>query len=411
MGEWICGLEVVRADGSVLRTGAWAAGVAVPFSRAPLPDVTGLFVSWVILGPLLRLLVILAFTLGTQVARAHPIDAGYLRIERSDTRLIVVLELESAAVAPVVAMTPEEVQRVAAGRATELAAMTYRLSPITTEHGPCAWRDAEAKIQPGTATLVQTATAECPRGFTAVRWELPVIRRLAPTFELLVKAYVFRDHVATLRPDAHVLELTSSDSASRGFLDLLWSGIRHIGAAPGEWHDEGGFKLAEGLDHVLFILALLLRGGTWRRLVGIVTGFTLGHSVTLALASLGVVRVSSDIIEPLVALTIALTAAEVYVGRFEQYRWKIATAFGLVHGFAFANALSGLELSGGQAALALLAFNVGVELGQLIIVALVAPAIVLLHRYRPTAAGTTARIAAVGIFVAALYWFVERISA
>lgn len=356
---------------------------------------------------MIRLLVLFALLGVSRVAAAHPIDAGYLRIERSDHRLIVVIELESAAVAPVAGMTPEDVRRVAATRAGELAAMTYRKAPMMTDLGACTWQETTAKIQPGTETLVQSGIAECPPGFARVRWELPVIAELAPTFELLVKAYVFRDHVATLRRDSLVLELAASES-SRGWLDLVWSGVHHIGAAPSEWHDAGGFKLAEGLDHVLFILALLLRGGTWRRLLGIVTGFTVGHSITLGLASLDVVRISPSVIEPLVALTIALTAVEVFIGRFEQHRWKIATAFGLIHGFAFANTLAGLELSGGEAVLALLSFNVGVELGQLVIVALVAPLVVLAHRYAPKPAGIGVRVAAAAIFFAAIYWVIER---
>jgi len=140
-----------------------------------------------------------------------------------------------------------------------------------------------------------------------------------------------------------------------------------------------------------------------------VTGFTVGHSVTLALATFGVLRIPQAVVEPLVALTIAITAVEVFVGRFEQHRWKLATGFGLIHGFAFANAIIGLQLSGGGAVLALLAFNVGVELGQIVIIAIIAPLIVAMHRYRPTLGGWVVRVAATAIFVAAIYWFVDRL--
>ncbi len=339
-------------------------------------------------------------------AVAHPLDVGYLRMERTGDGVAVVFEMESPTLAHVVGRTPEtlDVEHSAA----ELAMTTYRRSPIVTERGPCEWTTTTAEIRPGTTTVVQMGNARCPGDPTTLRWELPIVDMASPTFELLVKAYVFNDHVTSLRKGSTVLSLSRAQP-EQGLVEIVLSGIHHIGAAPSEWHDASGWKLPEGLDHILFLLALILRGGTLRRLLGIVTGFTVGHSVTLALATFGVLRIPQAVVEPLVALTIALTAVEVFVGRFERHRWKLATGFGLIHGFAFANAIIGLQLTAGHAVLALLAFNVGVELGQIVIISIVAPLIVAMHRYRPTQAAWIVRIAAAGIFVAAIYWFVDRL--
>lgn len=349
-------------------------------------------------------LVVLAGSVSRAVA--HPLDVGYLRIERTGDGVAVVFEMEAPTLAQVVGRTAETLD--VEHRAAELATATYRRFPIVTDLGACEWTTTTAEVRPGTATVVQMGTARCPANPTTVRWELPIVEAAGPTFELLVKAYVFSDHVTSLRKGSVVLSLNRTQP-ERGLVDIVFSGIHHIGAAPSEWHDASGWKLPEGLDHILFLLALILRGGTLRRLLGIVTGFTIGHSVTLALATFGVLRIPQEVVEPLVALTIALTAVEVFVGRFEQHRWKLATGFGLIHGFAFANAIIGLQLTAGHAVLALLAFNVGVELGQIVIIAIVAPLIVAMHRYRPTQAAWIVRIAAAGIFVAATYWLVDRL--
>ena len=143
------------------------------------------------------------------------------------------------------------------------------------------------------------------------------------------------------------------------------------------------------------------------RLIGIATGFTVGHSVTLALAALDIVRPPASIIEPLIALTIALAAVEAFTGKFQGQRWKIAAGFGLVHGFAFATALGHLQLTTRGKIAALFGYNLGVELGQVAVVLVVAPLVILAHRYATIGRPAT-KLAATGIFVCAVYWLVVR---
>jgi hypothetical protein len=150
----------------------------------------------------------------------------------------------------------------------------------------------------------------------------------------------------------------------------LWSGIEHI---------------AGGFDHLLFLLTLLLpsvvqrRAGHWmaqtdiRRaltaVIWIVTAFTLAHSLTLALASFGIIRIPARVIEPLIALTILATALNNVWPVVTRRLAAVAFGFGLIHGIGFAEVLAPLSLPRGELALALLGFNLGVEIGQISIVA------------------------------------------
>ncbi|NIP93435.1 MAG: HupE/UreJ family protein, partial [Akkermansiaceae bacterium] len=132
-----------------------------------------------------------------------------------------------------------------------------------------------------------------------------------------------------------------------------------------------------GIDHLLFVLALLLLVKGWKKLVGTVTSFTLAHSITLALATLGFVHVPGPPVEAVIALSIVFVAAEVIRGHrgnpglTERWPWLVAFTFGLLHGFGFAGALSEVGLPQTSIPLALLMFNVGVEAGQLLFVVVI----------------------------------------
>jgi hypothetical protein len=138
-----------------------------------------------------------------------------------------------------------------------------------------------------------------------------------------------------------------------------------------------------------------------------VTGFTAGHSVTLALATLGIVHLPQRLVESAIALSIAFVAAEAIFIRKGRARWRIALFFGLVHGLGFASALAELHLDRSSILKALVGFNVGVELGQAVIVAIALPTLYLLQR--PAASRRFAvPTLAFFIFSAGSYWFVRR---
>jgi hydrogenase/urease accessory protein HupE len=165
-----------------------------------------------------------------------------------------------------------------------------------------------------------------------------------------------------------------------------------------------------GPDHLLFLVGLLLLGGTIRQLALVVTSFTVAHSITLSLAALNIVSPPSRIIEPAIALSIVYVGADnllVHGGR--DVRAWIAFAFGFIHGFGFASVLREMDLPARALGWSLFSFNFGVELGQLLVVLVVASAFALL-RARSEAAGRRLVFAGSIVVVAAgTFWFVQRV--
>ena len=167
--------------------------------------------------------------------------------------------------------------------------------------------------------------------------------------------------------------------------------------------------IPKGLDHILFVLGLFLLSASRRTLVWQVSAFTLAHTLTLGLAMNGVVAARPSIVEPLIALSIAYVAVEnVFSARLHPWRVALVFAFGLLHGLGFAGVLGELGLPSGQFIPALLAFNIGVEGGQLTVIAAAALAV----GWWRTAPFYRARIvvpASMAIACLAIYWTVERL--
>lgn len=169
----------------------------------------------------------------------------------------------------------------------------------------------------------------------------------------------------------------------------------------------GVHHILSGYDHLLFLLALLLPGGGLLSLAKIITAFTIAHSVTLSLAVLQVVSLPDRLIEAVIALSIAFVAAEnLFLSRTISRRWLVSLCFGLVHGFGFSSALRELGLPAHGLLLSLFGFNLGVEVGQALVVAACLPLLLLLHRTRwePRAVFTSS----LAILLVGLVLFVER---
>lgn len=170
-----------------------------------------------------------------------------------------------------------------------------------------------------------------------------------------------------------------------------------------------------GIDHLLFVLALLILVEGRRRLIGTVTAFTVAHSLTLAAATLGLVRVPQQPVEAVIALSIVFVAGEIahtHQGRPGLTRrapWIVAFAFGLLHGFGFAGALAEVGLPERAIPLALLFFNVGVEIGQLLFIAVMLALWALVRRIPVEPPKWSWAVPAYGIGAVACYWTIERI--
>jgi hydrogenase/urease accessory protein HupE len=168
--------------------------------------------------------------------------------------------------------------------------------------------------------------------------------------------------------------------------------------------------LPKGLDHILFVLGIFLLSVHWRPLLYQVTAFTVAHSITLALSLYGVISLPASVVEPLIALSIVYVAVEnMVVSELKPWRVWVVFGFGLLHGLGFAGVLTELGLPAGEFLPALIAFNVGVELGQLAVITLALLAVGLWFRQRPW---YRARIVIPGsLLIAATgaYWTVERL--
>jgi hypothetical protein len=161
-----------------------------------------------------------------------------------------------------------------------------------------------------------------------------------------------------------------------------------------------------GYDHIMFLLALIVIGGRLRSLIKIVTAFTVAHSITLILAALQIVTLPPRVIESGIALSIAYVAAENFVVDQANHRWILTFMFGLVHGFGFANVLRDLGLPTRGLIPSLLAFNVGVEIGQICIVGVLFPVTLWIAQQTFRRKAVFVLSSVILFFGAA--WFVER---
>ena len=211
--------------------------------------------------------------------------------------------------------------------------------------------------------------------------------------------------VTRLTPSAPSFEVAAVPRATQVAVTYLKLGVGHI---------------LGGIDHLLFVLALLILVTGTRRLIATVTAFTLAHSLTLAGATLGFVHVPGRPVEAAIALSIVFVAMEIIHSRqgrislTERFPWLIAFTFGLLHGFGFASALSEVGLPQSAIPVALLFFNVGVEVGQLLFIAAVF-AVIALARQVSRHVGVSQpawawRIPPYAIGSIAMFWVIQRIA-
>jgi len=263
-------------------------------------------------------------------------------------------------------------------------------------------------------------TAALPRG--AVSRKLVIENRHLPR----VSAYLVNSLVS---PDPDIRLQVQRRNADQSVYELDYTQASGVAGATavdtvgfGEMFRLGLRHIAEGTDHLLFLLALLLPtpllawGGRWMgctsvrssllHIAGVVTAFTIGHSLTLALAGLGLVTVRSGPVEVLIAVSILVSAVHALRPLFSGKEAIIAALFGLIHGLAFATVLGQLGLSQWERAVNLLGFNLGIEAMQLAVVAATLPSLLLLSR---TPAYAILRVGgALFAGLAALCWIVER---
>jgi hydrogenase/urease accessory protein HupE len=216
--------------------------------------------------------------------------------------------------------------------------------------------------------------------------------------------------IERLDGSAQVAMLTANSpavaiEAAPGWMQIAWTylglGVEHI---------------LLGIDHLLFVLALLFLVQGWRRVIITITAFTVAHSITLAAATLGFVHVPQAPAEAAIALSIVFVATEIVrsrmgrVGIAERWPWIVAFVFGLLHGFGFAGALREVGMPEDAIPAALLFFNLGVEVGQLTFIAAVFAFVALLRRAALRLPEWAWRVPVYGIGSMAMYWTIDRVA-
>jgi len=258
------------------------------------------------------------------------------------------------------------------------------------------------------------------------------IKQISQTRSAILETYVIEDENALIGQTITIegLEMTSSDVLVRiHYLDGETEFIRVLPESPkfSLTHKSGFVNMAstyfilgvehilEGFDHLLFVLALLLLVGNIRVLIWTITAFTLAHTITLMLASLDLIHLSSKAVEATIALSIIFVAAEiVYAMRgkihlSKKYPWLIAFGFGLIHGLGFASAIKEIGLPQTEIVPSLIFFNVGVEVGQLIFISFVLLSIWIGRKFLGKYAYIIKIAAAYAIGITATLWFLERV--
>lgn len=183
-------------------------------------------------------------------------------------------------------------------------------------------------------------------------------------------------------------------------------------AASGAWafFRMGVEHILTGYDHLVFLFGLVLLRARVRQLLAVITAFTAAHSITLALATLGVLTPSPRIIEPAIALSIAYVGIENFFVKDGAKRWRLTFLFGLVHGFGFAGALREIDLPSSAVPTALVTFNLGVEAGQLAVMAFVLPLVSVLRDRQRWFDPAGVRILSGAVALAGGIWFFTRVA-
>ena len=298
-------------------------------------------------------------------------------------------------------------------REVEIAAYALQRLAVRSDTQSCSLKSGRLQVDrhQGEAFVVLPLSMDCGASATAIALTYRLFEDVDATHRgLLDLQMTGGSYTASLEPSATAVRFAVSGGSAgwRAFKEFLGTGIEHI------W---------SGYDHLLFLLSLLLPA-VYRRqrpqleahqslraalidVAKVVTAFTVAHSLTLALATLKIVNIPARLSESAIALSIVIAALNNLRPTFTARRWMLAFAFGLLHGFGFANVLADLGLSAATLAVALFGFNVGVEVGQLAIVAVFLPvAYALRHTVlyrRAIFVGGSAIVAVLGS-----YWLVQR---
>lgn len=347
------------------------------------------------------LLLIFAFALA-QPAAAHPVPFSYLDLRLQPAALEVSLIVHIFDVAHDLNIAPPErllEPSVVAERAAAIKSLLAPRLELLADGQPlmaAEWSDPEILQDRQSLRLkVRYAVAAAP-GTTTIR---TMMFPYDPTHQTFVNVYENDSLTSQLILDRNHTETDYFAGTRQGAIAVIRkfipSGIHHILIGP---------------DHLLFLVGLLLLGGSMRQLILVVTSFTVAHSITLSLAALNILNPPARIIEPAIALSIVFVGADNLLARDgRDVRPWIALSFGFIHGFGFANVLHEMGLPTQALAWSLFSFNFGVEIGQLLVVAAVAAALSAVRSRSEWAGRQLAFAGSIAVIFAGMFWFVQRL--
>lgn len=340
-------------------------------------------------------------------AQAHPTALSYLELELQREQVKVSFDLPAVDLADALDLDAHKNHRIDASdideRQTVLTDWLGSSLRVLGDGTPCrAERGTSALHEPALLTIKAVFVCDRPPKDVAITARFAeAIGDGFKTFVRFTGGGLTAQTLITSRDPSTSFSVTSSAAPLSTVVRFIGLGMEHI---------------FTGYDHILFLLALLMLGGGVRRIIMVATAFTAAHSITLSLAALGKVTLPSRFVESAIAASIAYIAVENFLHAAPtpgkepfvlRWRWAITFFFGLVHGFGFASALGDLGLTRSELPIALACFNVGVEIGQIVIIALAYPLLTYVGRtswYRPRGVYVGSSI----VFSIAIYWFSLR---
>ncbi len=294
-------------------------------------------------------------------------------------------------------IAPEE---LAAGRDAVARALVAGIT-VVADARACPGSLDRAWVLEGEGGVVFQVRYTCPEIPDRLILAAPILDALTPGHRHLARVFRSGKAQSQVLDRAHATwtldRASPTSTASSNKSQMAWSmlklGVEHI---------------LTGADHLVFLFGLILVGGRLRSLVGAVSAFTLAHSITLALAALSIFAPSPRLVEPAIALSIAYVGVENLFVEDASKRWRITFPFGLVHGFGFAAALREIGLPHGQVPIALVSFNLGVEIGQLGVLSIALP-LALAARRAPWFGDRGVKILSAAIAIGGGVLFVVRL--
>ncbi len=339
---------------------------------------------------------------------AHQVNISTARVELRPARVVAVEVALKGSDADRVAGTHifdeqsglVDPAKVAASAAAIAAYVGAHVAVTGTDDAPCAAATPEVAAD-GDGVVVRT-TFSCAKVAGDLVYHSTVLTASDSSARQVVLIGAGPEAAQALLDDTHTTVTISAPPPS--LLSVMQryvrTGIEHIFL---------------GYDHIAFLIAIVLWARRLLPVIKIVTAFTLAHSVTLSLATLQIVVIPSTIVEPAIAASIVFVAVENFFSRNVDGRWKVTFAFGLIHGFGFAGALQEFGLPANAVVPALAAFNIGVEIGQVAIVSIVVPLLIVLDRLfavdrtKPVRAAALVYALSALITVLGSYWFLTRV--